>query len=88
MNWFLSKVSVFILGQFRYAVEYSYPKETKRMKPCAGKVDILARLSHRFTNFTIDSTFVVKRSRGRSESVWKTYKCKFYLSFYMEWNAV
>ena len=62
-------IGVYFREQFRYAVEYSYPKETKRMKPCAGKVDILARLSHRFTNFSIDSTFVVKRSRGRSESV-------------------
>ena len=65
-------IGVYFREQFRYAVEYSYPKETKRMKPCTGTVDFLTCLSHRFTNFSIDSTFVVKGSRGRSESVWKT----------------
>ena len=65
-------IGVYFREQFRYAVEYSYAKETKRMNPCTGTVDFLTCLSHRFTNFSIDSAFVVKRSRGRSESVWKT----------------
>lgn len=35
-------------------LEYTYPKETKRMKTCTGKVDFLTCLSHCFTNFSND----------------------------------
>lgn len=46
-------ISVYFRKKFRYAVEDSYPKETRRMKPCTGKVDFLTCLSHRFTNFPL-----------------------------------
>ena len=48
-------ISVYFREQFRSVIEYSYPKETRRMKPCTGKVDFLTCLSHPFTNFSIDS---------------------------------
>ena len=46
-------ISVYFREKFRYAVEDSYPKETRWMKPCTGKVDFLTCLSHRFTNFPL-----------------------------------
>lgn len=46
-------ISVYFRKKFRYAVEDSYPKETRQMKPCTGKVDFLTCLSHRFTNFPL-----------------------------------
>ena len=53
-------------------LEYTYPKETKRMKTCTGKVDFLTCLSHCFTNFSNDRLSWLRGVAVDQNHVWKT----------------